>query len=349
MNDKVLFLSLSVCVAFLLMVFITKARAGSIRIQIPPMVFRFIFVVLFLFLIAYAFAVFGGSLSFANIANIYDQRYLAGDLSAGTIAGYATGILSGCFNPLLIAYGLRYRLKSALLVGIAGQVFVYMTFAMKSVLLSVIIIPVFYYVCLRRDNISWRGIAGISIALLSSPLIMEIFIGGESSPVYDGVVALVYMRTFGMVGVLTGIYYDFFLYNPFTLYSHINIIGTFFEYPYNASVGEVIGASMGIDANANANFFATDGIAAAGLFGILIIGVVVGLAMRAFDAIIPSENLRMICAAAVPSIVNLANASFFTTLLTNGLFLLVVLGSAWRFHKQENVRWLEASRSSSMR
>ena len=138
------------------------------------------------------------------------------------------------------------------------------------------------------------------------------------------------MRTYGMVGALTGTYYDFFSQNPQTLYSHINVMGMFIRYPYAASIGEVIGDSMGFDMNANANFFATDGIAAAGLAGVLLIGAVVGLALRAIDAVVPRANAPLLCGAAGPALISLANSSFFTTLLTSGLMLLVLLCALWR-------------------
>lgn len=87
---------------------------------------------------------------------------------------------------------------------------------------------------------------------------------------------------------------------------------------------------MGFDMNANTNFWATEGIAAAGVADMLLIGIVIGLAMRLFDAMIPEENLVIVCCAAGRDVISLANSSFLTTLLTNGLVVLIFFSASWR-------------------
>ncbi|MBT3068362.1 hypothetical protein [Rhodoferax sp. U11-2br] len=330
LSDDVFLLISLLCCSFLLILGFIRSSSIAIKIRVPVHVFWLGFWVIYLLLNGYSLAIFGGSISFADIVNVYDQRTLAGDLADGTLVGYATGILSGCFNPFLMSVGLLHRRPVYFTMGAIGQIFVYTTFAMKSTLLSIVIILVLYLLCIRGGRVRWRGVAIFSVASVLIPLVVGLFIDEDASVLYENIAAIVYMRTYGMVGALIGIYYDFFSLNPQTYYSHINLVGMFVTYPYQASIGEVIGASMGLEMNANANFFATDGIAAAGLFGLLLIGAVVGLTLRFMDSLVPRENVPLLCGAAAPILMSLANSSFFTTLLTSGLMLLILLCALWR-------------------
>lgn len=330
LSDDVPMLIGSLCCSFLLILTLIRSPPAVIRIRVPVNTFWLGFWTIYLLLTGYCLTIFNGSFSLADLTNVYDQRALAGKLSEGNFVGYATGMLSGCLNPFLMSVGLLHKRPAYLVLGVAGQIFVYATFAMKSTLLSVVIILLLYLLCIRGGRVRWRGVAIFSLTSILLPLTIGLFVNEDASVLYENIAAIVYMRTYGMVGALTGTYYDFFLHNPQTYYSHINVVGAFVAYPYQASIGEVIGASMGFEMNANANFFATDGIAAAGLIGLLLIGAIVGLSLRAMDALVPRENVAVLCGAVGPAVISLANSSFFTTLLTGGLILLILLCALWR-------------------
>lgn len=330
LRPNVLTLATAIFVSFLAMIGLTALKMRPIRIQLSARAWRALFIVGYVSLIIYSLSVFGGTLTLVDITDVYGQRSLAGELAEGTLAGYATGILSGSFNPLLMSLGLRYRKRWLVGAGIAGQIFVYATFAQKSTLLSVAVIIALWLLTMRGRTINSRGIAIFCLLMAITPLALGLLVDQRDSAIYENVAAIVYMRTFGMVGGLTGTYFDFFTTHAQTLFSHINIIGKFVHYPYGDPLGVVIGDYMGFDMNANTNFWATDGIAAAGIAGVLLIGVVMGLAMRVFDAMIPEENLVIVCCAAGPDVISLANSSFFTTLLTSGLLVLVFFSATWR-------------------
>jgi len=74
----------------------------------------------------------------------------------------------------------------------------------------------------------------------------------------------------------------------------------------------------------------TYGIATAGIAGVLLIGIQKLDVMRVVDAMIPEDNLAVTCGAARPNVISLANSSHFTTLLTNGLLVLIFFSAAWR-------------------
>jgi hypothetical protein len=278
----------------------------------------------------YVLYVFREDLSFSDLYDVYGQRALSSDVASGSLVGYATGILSGCMNPFLISIGLFGKRRTLIVLGLLGQIFIYSTFASKAVLISGFLIPVLYVLVFRSRSIdAWKlgSIACISIIipLLLLALVEDI----DSSAFVENVVALVFMRTYGMVGALTGIYHDFFSNNPITYFSHVNAVRLFIDYPYPTSIGETIGASMGLDMNANANFFATDGLESAGLPGVVVTGLFVGLILNLADKVIVPANVRLLCVASVPVAISLANSSMFTTLLTGGWIALIALCRVW--------------------
>ena len=96
---------------------------------------------------------------------------------------------------------------------------------------------------------------------------------------------IVILRTTAVAGWLTQYYLRFFSVNdkPYTLYSHINIINLLTEYyPYADSLGKTVAYGS---QNANANFLLTDGVAAAGIFGLLLIGLVFYVLLHILNSI----------------------------------------------------------------
>jgi len=83
------------------------------------------------------------------------------------------------------------------------------------------------------------------------------------------------MRTLATGGWTVSLYYEYFTANGYTYFSHIRIVDFFTHwYPYGGrSLGQIIGLEYsGSDlANFNANFWASDGFAAWGLWGIPVV------------------------------------------------------------------------------
>jgi len=142
------------------------------------------------------------------------------------------------------------------------------------------------------------------------------------------------MRSYGMGGALTGVYGEYFSTHPYTYYSHVNVVGLFIPYPYKLSVGEEVGFDlMGRWLNANANFWATDGIAAAGYAGVVLIGVIVGAFLVFCNGTMKSEIRRLAFISFIPFIMSVSNSSFFTSLFTGGGGVLLVLLYFWQGSK----------------
>ena len=330
LTSDVLTLTFTIFVSFAVIT-LAPRRFGRSTLRWRPSraVFWCSFWLLYVAALAYALYVFRGNLTLSSFYDVYGQRALASGVAAGTGVGYVTGVLSGCLNPFLMAIGLRYRRPLLFVIAMVCQIFVYATFALKSAPISALVLLVFYFVLLRGRAVRIWKLAAMVCGSIAVPLLLLEFVDIDQSLLLENIAALVFMRTYSMVGALTGIYYDFFSRNAFTYFSHINFVRQFIEYPYAASLGEVVGQSLGLDLNANANFFATDGIAAAGKAGVVVIGVIVAIILNTIDRFVPPANHRLLCIAFVPNAISLANSSVFTTLLTGGLILLVVLAHFW--------------------
>ena len=76
--------------------------------------------------------------------------------------------------------------------------------------------------------------------------------------------------------------------------------------------------------NANANFLLTDGVAAAGIFGLLLIGLVFYVLLHILNSISYRYRLSDLLVIFLPTLSYILNTSLFTTLLSNGLLILIL-------------------------
>ncbi len=269
---------------------------------------------------------FRGHLQLVSFADVYTLRSENSDLSEAGLVGYALANLAWALNPYLIAKGLVERQKPSLWIGLAGQVVLYSTLGQKGVLLSTVVIVGAYYGMLRAPVIKAVAISRIMVMACAIPMIPVLMgLADDRSTVVRQLVVLVYMRTLAMAAAATGMYINFFQSHPLTYYSHINVVSLFVHYPYQMSLGQVIGFDLvAKDLNANANFYATDGYAALGAVGIVLIGPILGLFLSVANAM-TARSLRVACAAFVPFVMIVSNSSLFTSLLSGGGFLLLLV------------------------
>ena len=303
----------------------TLSKSVSIDARSFWQLFFFAYALLNIFVIA----VFGSHLKLVGLEQIYEQRAEASDVQATSLVGYATGILAGAFNPFLIALGLcRPKKKLLLAIGVVGQLLIFATAAAKIVLISSAITPVLYYLVVRKgalENVGLifgGGACGLWVALN---------VIGTDNFILQTIVSLTFMRAFCITGVAMAFYTTFFLEHPLTHFSHIQVMRNFIHYPYPDSVGEVIGRYMapGTTLDANASFWATDGMAALGFTGIVLAGVLFRLAFRLFDGLAQKSDIRIACVAIVPLLMSVTNSSLFTSMFSGGGGALLVLLYAW--------------------
>ena len=174
---------------------------------------------------------------------------------------------------------------------------------------------------------------GLKLSWGCALLFFVLFLGRAFSDegiqnIYFWILSLMFMRTFGTPGLTMAWYQDFFQRNPLTHYSHVTGVNWFVQYPYMNPIGIEIGTSYSGDPtlDANANFWATDGLAASGLIGVVLVSIFCAFLFWVLDSVASKHELPFTALLISFTALNLANLSIFTTLLSGGLgFLIVIL------------------------
>ena len=277
---------------------------------------------------------FGSILHLASFAEVYDQRYLGAAVADTSYIAYFIGALTGAFNPFLISVGVTRRNWLFVALGLVSQIIMYMTVALRAVLLSTVLIPAAAILLVRRDRIQSYRIGYGMLAISTVMLTLLPFYTLDSSLLSD-VLSLIVVRTLEMPGVLFGAYADFFSQYPVTLYSH-SIVGRYFStYPYgNLQIGQVVGQYLVQDQSlesldANAHFMATDGVAALGWPGIVTSSIFLTFLLRGLSRLLGRVDRRVLCGSFIPVIMSITNSSILTSTLTGGGFLLTILLYLW--------------------
>jgi hypothetical protein len=322
----------ALAVSYLCMIGLGRRRAQVRHLRLDRAVFVLAFFGVYLALVIYTYIVYRGNLNVVTFANVYEQRALSADVAAaGSLVVYATGFLAGGFNPFLMAVGLVEKRRLWLLMGTLGQVFVYSTSGLKSVLLSIVLAPVFYWFVFKRSRITSARLGALVVASVLLPLCLLPVLNDTGEGLEFLLVSLIFMRTYGTAGTLTGVYADFFANHPHTYFSHIGGVNGILPYPYGQTLGEEVGYYLtGGLLDANANFWATDGIASAGNLGVIVVGLIIGGFLVLANGILSEHNRRVAFVAFVPFIVAISNTSFFTSMLGGGGAVVLVLLYFWQ-------------------
>ena len=271
--------------------------------------------------------VFRHHVQIVSFLDVYDLRDAANDVAEGSQVNYASMILSGAVNPFLMGCGLYYKRGWLFLGGAAGQLLVYAVGGTKGSVLSIAFIAAFAWLFKAGRKAFALKVTYGALALLGLACLSYLVSGYNPGPLHTLVLFVVLMRTLSINGLVTAQYYDFFQRNPLTYYSHIKGVNWILHYPYKYPIGEEIGLAYAGTTNldATANFWATDGIGGLGLTGILFISVFCAAVFWVLDSAAQKHDPRLAALVATYAAYNIANISLFTSLLSGGLALLILL------------------------
>jgi len=296
------------------------------RTRLRPRTFWRMFGFITIGLTAWLVIVFRHNLQFVSFNDIYDLRFAANDLADGTLVNYAFMPLTGAINPLLMGYGLFYRRRWIFLLGVAGQLLVYSVLGTKGSVLSILFVPGIYFLLKIKRFSFGLNLALASLALIATACLLLSRLDPEPGTISGIVLFVVFARTLSMGGLLTAQYFDFFLRNPYTYWSHLKVVDWFIHYPYQYGVGQEVGVAYGgtTALNATTHFYATDGIGAAGLAGLVVMGLVSAAVFWMLDSAAQHRDPRLAVLITSYAAFNLANISMFTSLLSGGLGMLML-------------------------
>lgn len=267
---------------------------------------------------------------FVNIVTQADLLYeLRSQNSEATqeigFVAYLQGWLFGAFYPFLLVNYLKQknRIKTAIIIG--GYFSLFMADMQKlTFLMPFVLIALYFFFQQQYDIIVKRT---HSFLILTIIVVTFIFYDLKENEALFMIGSIILLRTVCVSGWLTQIYLQFFNDKPYTHYAHINIVNAITkEYPFDVPLGKAVAYNT---QNANANFILTDGVAAWGLVGVIAICLFFLIMLHFIKSVTyryKCSDLYIIC---TPSLSYMLNSSIFTTLLSCGFaLLLMILASA---------------------
>lgn len=273
-------------------------------------------------------------LRFVGVSDLYEQR-AAGAATSVWIA-YAQTYMVHVFSPFLLAMGLVRRNPLLIAIGVSGFVLIYAINAQRTTFL--IILVIFALHITQRLPYKIFQTTGFFVGLISI-LVLVTAIQGRSSTLSTELSSLIVFRAVSIPGLTISQYYDVFLEGGYTFWSHVKffnifipppaLIGSFSQWP---GLGYIVGLFSYGDTshNVNANLFASDGLAAAGPLGVIVIGAVLTLFLHLLDRFSSDWDPRVSVLLTFPFALSLTNAPLFTSILTFGGGFWLLAFMLWR-------------------
>ncbi|MCJ8168339.1 hypothetical protein [Atopomonas sediminilitoris] len=311
--------------------FINNSGAPAKRFNRMPGIFLLLWIVALILFISK----FKDVMYFRGLDEVYVQRELG--KASTSFEGYLQ-IYFGYFLSLVVfSFGLYLRRYSYLVCGLLGCFLLYLVTAERTIfVLPLFVFMVFLAVRSEKAFVMWLSIfLGVSAILF---VCVGLFYN-ESSLLFD--LGFYYLsRIVAIPGVFFEQYYKYFSEIGFTNYSHVSVLNFLVEPdisllndPLYPQIGKIVARDVHhINSNSNASFLATDGAAAFGFFGVVIVSLALSLYLLLVDMLTRNWPLAFIVPAMSPLSIILTNGSFFTVLLSFGGLLWVAIFLISRFN-----------------
>lgn len=258
-----------------------------------------------------------------SFSDVYELRFETNSIETSFVIDYMLLWLTFVLIPYFFAIGIINKNKRYILIGLFSSLVIYASTGAKIALMMGALIFTVNFIFKRKGDF----LANILLYSAVFMLFIIIFVPDDMPWIY--LKAMTFIRIFGTPGWMLVTYYEFFSEHGYTFYNHINIIKFLFEnYPYgDYSLGQMIGIeySGSSDANFNANFWASDGIAALGIWGILIATFFLSLFLFLLNNVSRHYNSHFLCLFLVGYWQVLLNVPFMTSLLSGGGLLILIL------------------------
>ena len=324
------FLVIALCVCFTYVCVLVGSRSNANRdgMKVPSKQFEVGLVIAWIVCTIVLLASYGSIMRFAGLDEIYEQRAAASD--ANVLLAYTRTYYSDVFSSALIALGLTKPKKLYLALGFAGCLMTYMIAAQKTIFLLPLVIPALYVMLKSRHR--FLGSTAFLVTVLSFSVIVAV------RHYEDNILAFIYsgefvLRTLAIPGSTLSEYSEVFGNDGYTWWSHVKGISLlisppvhFASHPAWPGLGYIVGEYFHgrAEVNENANLFASDGVAAAGVFGMWAISTVLAIYLRVLDRATRGWNPRLAVLLIFPLANDLTNGPLFTVLLSFGGIFWVV-------------------------
>ena len=268
---------------------------------------------------------FGGLATFnLNLERVYEfRRDSAERLPA--VFGYFYSNLASAVIPLCLALAfiLKARL-SALLVIVLAILLFGMTHH-KSVFFSTLIAIAFFLVFRSRNPVIKVGLLFVVLCVLAviEVLLYGAFFGGDLPGIYS---SYFIRRTLLVPSLADRAYVEFFLSNPYFFWAQSKITFGLVISPSDVTVPFLIGREYFGDADLAANAgFVGSGYANAGVGGVALYGLILGLIVAIVDSFGRRIGAGLVAAVCLlPVITMVTSTDVVTALLSHGVLLLLI-------------------------
>lgn len=267
-------------------------------------------------------------LSFSGLNEIYLQREKGAATSL--FIGYCQVYLAYFFSPVLFVSGVLYKRLLLVLLGFSGFIFIYMITAERTVLLLPFIMLLVALAFKIRGFGARNGYGLFLFGAVSVVLISLLF---EQFHIMSQLGIYFFMRLIAIPGLFVSQYYDLFSVQGYTHWSHVSVIGNLFEVPSAfawdekwPALGKILAERvLGIQSQSNAGFVATDGVAAFGSIGVLVICLLYSGWLLLLDYVSRGWSLLFLMTVLFPLAFITTNGSLFTVLTSFGGALWIIL------------------------
>lgn len=253
-----------------------------------------------------------------DLSKVYDFREINAELTNIGFAAYVNNWVYQIFSLSLLGYGFLKKNNSIIIFSLISQVVFFGVSAHKAVLFSIFMIVGLYYFFKLTKNLI---VIPIFFVLLIS---VSLYIANDDShSIYP---SMFIRRLFFVPAQLSYAYFDFFQQNPYDLWAK-SVMSLFYNTNYPEGIPKTIGNFLGDGASAN-NGFVSSGYAQAGIFGVLLYTIITAWILKIIDYLSATNSypLWFSLILVVNPLKNLmVSSDLFTTLLTHGLLISMVL------------------------
>ena len=163
-----------------------------------------------LFCSAYIAITFGLQLSLPGLASVYETRAEFRVAAGGSAAaGYIVSWAGNAINPLVMSLGLARRRAELVLLGLIGQLLIYSATGFKSIMFSIVLVPLVYLALSGASRLF-----GL-VAAVAAPVILSVGVIATSALGSIWPLALA-ARVFATPGQVGYYYYEYFSDHPRT-------------------------------------------------------------------------------------------------------------------------------------
>lgn len=273
--------------------------------------------ILGIFLVIWAYS---STMSLVGFDQVYELRSEANSLSKGFLVDYFLVWITFLSIPFYTSMSIIKKDFKYALIAVFISILIYSAQGAKIAALSILIILAIFILTKIKGDI-------LKKLLVSSSIIFMVLASLPDDGIYMWIKSILMVRIYSNAGWALVTYYEYFTTHIHTYYTHIGPINMIFNsYPYgNYSLGQLIGIQyFGSEkVNYNANFWASDGLAAIGNYGLIIISFIISVYFFILNRITSKFShifLYMFCSGFLMAMQNLP---FTTSLLSGGgLFIL---------------------------